>query len=148
MHLWLSIFVCSPTAFMWFYATNHAFPSFELRSIYIYIYNGTTHPYCYKIKAPGFAHLQRVKFCVILWFNKFICLGNLLLLYKQSFTMIATLERREGASLWGRFYDWVTNIENHLYIEWFSVLMIPTLLTATNPILRLQPLFLFPFLQS
>jgi photosystem II P680 reaction center D1 protein len=62
--------------------------------------------------------------------------------------MIATLERREGASLWGRFYDWVTNIENHLYIEWFSVLMIPTLLTATNPILRLQPLFLFPFLQS
>ncbi len=46
--------------------------------------------------------------------------------------MTATLERRESASLWGRFFDWVTNTENHLYIEWFGVLMIPTLLTATS----------------
>jgi photosystem II P680 reaction center D1 protein len=59
-------------------------------------------------------------------------LGNLLLLYKPSFTMTATLERRKSASLWGRFFDWVTNTENRLYIEWFGVLMIPTLLTATS----------------
>jgi photosystem II P680 reaction center D1 protein len=43
----------------------------------------------------------------------------------------ATLERRESASLWGRFCDWVTT-ENRLYIGWFGVLMIPTLLTATS----------------
>jgi hypothetical protein len=44
----------------------------------------------------------------------------------------ATLERRESASLWGRFCDWVTSTENRLYIGWFGVLMIPTLLTATS----------------
>jgi hypothetical protein len=52
--------------------------------------------------------------------------------YKPSFTMTATLERRESASLWGRFCDWVTSTENRLYIGWFGVLMIPTLLTATS----------------
>jgi photosystem II P680 reaction center D1 protein len=46
--------------------------------------------------------------------------------------MTATLERRESASLWGRFCDWVTSTENRLYIGWFGVLMIPTLLTATS----------------
>ncbi|KAI5078802.1 hypothetical protein GOP47_0006473 [Adiantum capillus-veneris] len=46
--------------------------------------------------------------------------------------MTATLERRESASLWGRFYDWITSTENRLYIGWFGVLMIPTLLTATS----------------
>jgi hypothetical protein len=59
-------------------------------------------------------------------------LGNLLLLYKPSFTMTATLERRESASLWGRFCDWVTSTENRLYIGWFGVLMIPTLLMKLN----------------
>ncbi len=45
--------------------------------------------------------------------------------------MTTTLERRESASLWGCFCDWVTSTENRLYIGWFGVLMIPTLLTAT-----------------
>jgi len=46
--------------------------------------------------------------------------------------MTATLERRESASIWGRFCDWITSTENRLYIGWFGVVMIPTLLTATS----------------
>ncbi|KAK8538713.1 hypothetical protein V6N12_034421 [Hibiscus sabdariffa] len=41
-------------------------------------------------------------------------------------------ERHESESLWGRFCNWITNTENRLYIGWFGVLMIPTLLTATS----------------
>ena len=40
--------------------------------------------------------------------------------------MTAILERRESASLWARFCEWVTSTENRLYIGWFGVLMIPT----------------------
>jgi photosystem II P680 reaction center D1 protein len=47
-------------------------------------------------------------------------------------TMTAIRERHESANLWGRFCDWITSTENHLYIGWFGVLMIPTLLTATS----------------
>ncbi|KAL5676429.1 hypothetical protein ACJX0J_012560 [Zea mays] len=39
---------------------------------------------------------------------------------------------RESTSLWGRFCNWITSTENRLYIGWFGVLMIPTLLTATS----------------
>jgi photosystem II P680 reaction center D1 protein len=46
--------------------------------------------------------------------------------------MTATLERRESTSLWARFCNWITSTENRLYIGWFGVLMIPTLLTATS----------------
>ena len=46
--------------------------------------------------------------------------------------MTATLERRESASLWERFCSWITSTENRLYIGWFGVLMIPTLLTAAT----------------
>jgi photosystem II P680 reaction center D1 protein len=46
--------------------------------------------------------------------------------------MTATLERRQTASLWERFCSWITSTENRLYIGWFGVLMIPTLLTATS----------------
>ena len=46
--------------------------------------------------------------------------------------MTATLERRESASLWARFAEWVTSTENRLYIGWFGVLMIPTLLSAAS----------------
>uniref|UniRef100_A0A452XEN9 Photosystem II protein D1 n=1 Tax=Aegilops tauschii subsp. strangulata TaxID=200361 RepID=A0A452XEN9_AEGTS len=46
--------------------------------------------------------------------------------------MTAILERRESTSLWGRFCNWITSTENRLYIRWFGVLMIPTLLTATS----------------
>ncbi|XP_052485899.1 photosystem II protein D1-like [Gossypium raimondii] len=45
--------------------------------------------------------------------------------------MTAILESRKSESLWGRFCNWITNTENRLYIGWFGVLMIPTLLTAT-----------------
>jgi photosystem II P680 reaction center D1 protein len=46
--------------------------------------------------------------------------------------MTAILERRESESLWGRLCNWITSTENRLYIGWFGVLMIPTLLTATS----------------
>jgi len=46
--------------------------------------------------------------------------------------MTAILERREASSLWARFCEWVTSTENRLYIGWFGVIMIPTLLTATS----------------
>ncbi|CAK8533020.1 unnamed protein product [Lathyrus sativus] len=46
--------------------------------------------------------------------------------------MTAILERRDSENLWGRFCNWITNTENRLYIGWFGVLMIPTLLTATS----------------
>ncbi|CAN6476858.1 unnamed protein product [Victoria cruziana] len=46
--------------------------------------------------------------------------------------MTAILERCKSTSLWGRFCNWVTSTENHLYIGWFGVLMIPTQLTAIS----------------
>ncbi len=46
--------------------------------------------------------------------------------------MTAILERRESTSLWARFCEWITSTENRLYIGWFGVIMIPTLLTATS----------------
>jgi EREBP-like factor len=46
--------------------------------------------------------------------------------------MTAIFERRESESLWGRFCNWITSTENLLYIGWFGVLMIPTLVTATS----------------
>jgi photosystem II P680 reaction center D1 protein len=46
--------------------------------------------------------------------------------------MTAILEKRESSTLWARFAEWITSIENRLYIGWFGVLMIPTLLTATS----------------
>nr|XP_048336129.1 photosystem II protein D1-like [Ziziphus jujuba var. spinosa] len=46
--------------------------------------------------------------------------------------MTAILEGRESESLWGRLCNWITNTENRLYIGWFGVLMIRTLLTATS----------------
>ncbi|MBA0722087.1 hypothetical protein Golax_009568, partial [Gossypium laxum] len=45
--------------------------------------------------------------------------------------MTAILERRESKSLWGCFCNWITSTKNRLYIGWFGVLMIPSLLTAT-----------------
>lgn len=46
--------------------------------------------------------------------------------------MTAILERRESATLWSRFCEWVTSTENRIYVGWFGVLMFPTLLTATS----------------
>ncbi|KAI5436182.1 hypothetical protein KIW84_022589 [Lathyrus oleraceus] len=45
--------------------------------------------------------------------------------------MTAILERRDSENLCGRFCNWITSTENRLYIGWFGVLMIPTLMTAT-----------------
>ena len=43
----------------------------------------------------------------------------------------ATLSRQQGASTWESFCEWVTSTNNRLYVGWFGVLMIPTLLAAT-----------------
>jgi photosystem II P680 reaction center D1 protein len=40
--------------------------------------------------------------------------------------------RRYGEStIWERFCNWITSVDNRLYIGWFGVLLIPTALTAT-----------------
>ena len=41
------------------------------------------------------------------------------------------LQQRSGASVWNQFCEWVTSTNNRLYVGWFGVLMIPTLLAAT-----------------
>ncbi|KAK6773912.1 hypothetical protein RDI58_029151 [Solanum bulbocastanum] len=46
--------------------------------------------------------------------------------------MTVILKRHESESLWGRFCNWITSTENRLYIRWFGVLMIPSLLTTTS----------------
>ncbi|MFW9265383.1 photosystem II q(b) protein, partial [Nostoc sp. CALU 546] len=46
--------------------------------------------------------------------------------------MTTTLQRRSSANVWERFCEWITSTDNRLYIGWFGVLMIPTLLTATT----------------
>ncbi|KAH0784190.1 hypothetical protein KY290_003788 [Solanum tuberosum] len=52
---------------------------------------------------------------------------------KDTFSIIPTSAiRRESESLWGHFCNWITSTENRLYIGWFGVLMIPTLLTTTS----------------
>ena len=43
----------------------------------------------------------------------------------------STLTQRGGISNWGSFCEWVTSTNNRLYVGWFGVLMIPTLLAAT-----------------
>nr|NCR00739.1 photosystem II q(b) protein [Microcystis aeruginosa L211-11] len=46
--------------------------------------------------------------------------------------MTTTLQQRESASLWEQFCQWITSTNNRLYVGWFGVIMIPTLLTATT----------------
>jgi len=43
----------------------------------------------------------------------------------------ATLQQNQSQSAWNSFCDWVTSTDNRLYVGWFGVLMIPTLLAAT-----------------
>jgi len=43
----------------------------------------------------------------------------------------ATLQQNQSQSSWNNFCDWVTSTDNRLYVGWFGVLMIPTLLAAT-----------------
>ena len=42
----------------------------------------------------------------------------------------STLSRQQ-TSTWDNFCEWVTSTNNRLYVGWFGVLMIPTLLAAT-----------------
>ena len=46
--------------------------------------------------------------------------------------MTAVLQRKNPAiESWNNFCDWVTSTNNRLYVGWFGILMIPTLLAAT-----------------
>ena len=45
--------------------------------------------------------------------------------------MTTITQTRGSASNWERFCSWVTSTNNRLYVGWFGVLMIPTLLAAT-----------------
>ncbi|KAF3889935.1 MULTISPECIES: photosystem II q(b) protein [Nostocales] len=45
--------------------------------------------------------------------------------------MTTTLQRRESTNVWEQFCEWITSTENRLYIGWFGILMVPTLLSAT-----------------
>jgi photosystem II P680 reaction center D1 protein len=42
-----------------------------------------------------------------------------------------TLQRNQALNPWESFCQWVTSTNNRLYVGWFGVLMIPTLLAAT-----------------
>merc|ERR1711906_42570 len=46
--------------------------------------------------------------------------------------MTTTIQQRSGANGWQQFCEWVTSTNNRLYVGWFGVLMIPTLLAATT----------------
>ena len=52
--------------------------------------------------------------------------------YRNHKHMTTTLQQRESVSAWEQFCQWVTSTNNRLYVGWFGVLMIPTLLTATT----------------
>ncbi|KKZ11045.1 MAG: photosystem I reaction center subunit IX, partial [Candidatus Synechococcus spongiarum SP3] len=46
---------------------------------------------------------------------------------------MTTVIRSSGSvGAWQRFCQWVTSTDNRIYVGWFGVLMIPTLLTATT----------------
>ena len=45
--------------------------------------------------------------------------------------MTTTLQRTQTANVWERFCSWIASTENRIYIGWFGVLMVPTLLSAT-----------------
>ncbi|TYQ28783.1 photosystem II q(b) protein, partial [Pseudanabaena sp. UWO311] len=45
--------------------------------------------------------------------------------------MTTAVQRRESASLWDQFCNWITSTDNRLYVGWFGVIMIPCLLSAT-----------------
>ena len=47
-------------------------------------------------------------------------------------TILYRRSRIDHISLWERFRNWITSTHNRLYIGWFGVLMIPTLLVATT----------------
>jgi photosystem II P680 reaction center D1 protein len=46
--------------------------------------------------------------------------------------MTATIAQRNSTNLWNDFCSWVTSTNNRLYVGWFGLLCIPTLLAATT----------------
>ncbi|MEL6788315.1 MAG: photosystem II q(b) protein, partial [Cyanobacteria bacterium J06607_15] len=46
--------------------------------------------------------------------------------------MTTTLQQRETRGVWENFCQWITSTNNRIYVGWFGVLMIPTLLAATT----------------
>ena len=46
--------------------------------------------------------------------------------------MTATIALQRQTNPWQEFCQWVTSTDNRLYVGWFGVLMIPTLLAATT----------------
>ena len=46
--------------------------------------------------------------------------------------MTATLSQQRSNNAWEQFCNWVTSTDNRLYVGWFGVLMIPTLLAAAT----------------
>ena len=48
------------------------------------------------------------------------------------FQMTATIALQRQINPWQQFCQWVTSTDNRLYVGWFGVLMIPTLLAATT----------------
>ncbi|MEL7500919.1 MAG: photosystem II q(b) protein, partial [Cyanobacteria bacterium J06554_6] len=44
--------------------------------------------------------------------------------------MTSTLRTRDRVGPWEQFCEWITSTDNRLYVGWFGVLMIPTLLAA------------------
>ena len=45
--------------------------------------------------------------------------------------MTATIALQRQSNPWNQFCEWVTSTNNRLYVGWFGVLMVPTLLAAT-----------------
>jgi len=45
--------------------------------------------------------------------------------------MSTTIRTQDNLSAWERFCQWITSTNNRLYIGWFGVILIPTILTAT-----------------
>jgi photosystem II P680 reaction center D1 protein len=44
----------------------------------------------------------------------------------------STIQLQKQNNIWQDFCGWVTSTNNRLYVGWFGVLMIPTLLAATT----------------
>ena len=53
-----------------------------------------------------------------------------LLLFKMTASL--WLRQNAGLSVWSRLASFITSTQNRLYVGWFGVIMIPTLLTATT----------------
>ena len=49
----------------------------------------------------------------------------------RTFNDRCTFNRQQSRSTWDEFCSWVTSTNNRLYVGWFGILMIPTLLAAT-----------------